>query len=225
MELRVPHSWGYTVFTYKEGTYKKFKTEKALVELITNPVFGRMLFIDGVLQSSEADEGIYHTTLARLANKHYLPTTGLHYLIAGGAEGAMARELFKYFPKKITMVDWDEELVEHMKGEDWHKGAFSDSRLSIIHEDIVTFLESGGIYDGIIIDLFDPEEKDLEWLYKIILAGRECLRNGSSLVANVGGDKLIAGLLCNKLRAFAPVVEAVHIPSFQGEWYFLSLRK
>lgn len=115
--------------------------QKALIELITNPVFGRMLFIDSVLQSSEADEAIYHTTLARLANKHYLPTTGLNYLIAGGAEGAMARELFKYFPKKITMVDWDEELVEYMKGEGWHKGAFSDSRLSVIHEDILIFLE------------------------------------------------------------------------------------
>lgn len=222
---RVEHPWGHTVFTCIEGTRKRFKTEKGDIELITNPVFGRMLFIDGVLQSAEADEAIYHTTLARLSNKHYLPSTGLNYLVAGGAEGAMARELFKYFPKKITMVDWDEELVEYMKGEVWHKGAFLDSRLSIYHEDILSFLERGGTYDGIIIDLFDPEKDTVEWLYRVIVAGRECLRNGSSLVSNVGGDKEIAGYLCNKLRAFSPVVEAVYIPSFQGDWYFLSLRK
>jgi spermidine synthase len=228
MEIRIPNEWGYTIFSSIKGSHVSFRTEKADIELITNPVFGRMLFIDKVLQSSEADEAAYHGTLSRLVNKHYLPITGLHYLIAGGAEGAMARDLLKYHPKKITMVDWDEQLVNYMKEENWHKGAFSDSRLSIIHEDILDFLDKDRIYDGIVLDLLDPSTEDVPWLYSVILKARKCLRTGSSLVANIGGDKAIAATLCTKLREFSPVVEvlaASDVPSFQGDWYFLCLRK
>jgi len=221
MEIRVQTPWGSTVFTCIDGTYTTFTTEKANIELITNPIFGRMLFIDKVLKSSESDEKVYHSALARFVNIHYLPTTGLHYLIAGGVEGAMARDLLKYHPSKITMINCDRELIEYMKTEKWHKGSFSDSRVSIIDEDIFDFLDNDTIYDGIVLDILDPS-------IELIVKARNSLRKGSSLVANIGGDKKMAGVFCNKLREFSPIVEvmkASDIPSFQSDRYILCLRK
>jgi spermidine synthase len=226
-EIKVINPWGHTIFTSIEGSFHTFKTEKAKITLLTNPYFGRMLFIDDILQSAEVDEEMYHKMIVRLVNIHYLPRVHLNYLVAGGAEGAVTRELLKYSPSSITMVDWDKELVDHMKGEVWHKGSYSDSRLKVVNDDILSFLQKNTkIYDCIILDLLDPTTEDeISWLLSVILEAWKYLRNNSTLVANVGGDKKIAGAFCNKLRSYSPIVDSLYIPSFQGEWFFLSLRK
>jgi spermidine synthase len=70
-----------------------------------------MLFLDNVLQSSSVDEHIYHETLVRFG----INPESRNILIAGGGEGAVVRELIKEKSvKKIVMIDWDSELVEHL---------------------------------------------------------------------------------------------------------------
>jgi spermidine synthase len=243
MEIRVKNPWGYTCFSCIENTHVEFKTERACINLITNPYYGRMLFIDGILQSSEKDEHIYHQMITYLSVKHFGGyTSQKSYLIAGGSEGAVVRDLLKYNPKKITMVDWDSKLVNYMKEHEktWSKGAFLDERLIIYNKDIVTFLyeredkynpeisyvhEKGEKYDSIILDLLDPNTlDDIEWLKRVICLCLKRVVAGGSIVANVGGNRNTAGLFSTAFREFQPWVQSIDVPSFQGTWYLLCLR-
>ena len=44
--------WGSTIYDIEADSYLQFQTKMQNVEFITNPYFGRMLFLDGILQSS-----------------------------------------------------------------------------------------------------------------------------------------------------------------------------
>ncbi len=65
-----------------------------------------MLLLDGKSQSAEADEFVYHELLVHLALLlHPNPRT---VFIAGGGEGATAREALRHKSvEKVVMVDID----------------------------------------------------------------------------------------------------------------------
>jgi spermidine synthase len=92
--------WGKTIFDVEKGSKVSFKTIRAQVDIITNPYFGRMLFIDEVLQSSRADEEIYHLAVTKSISAN-VPA---RVLIVGGSEGAVSRDLFKQYGEGIKEV-------------------------------------------------------------------------------------------------------------------------
>jgi len=215
--------WGETIYTVLD--HQSFKTERATIDLITNPYYGRMLFIDGVLQSAESDEKIYHH---ELVNPHKQPT---HVLIAGGAEGALAKELFTLDSVlKVVMVDWDEKLVEHMKKEVFAGSAFNDPRLSIVHKDIVEYLTASNTsedrFDTIILDLLDPHtDAEVDWLMNVVAL---CLKKWPNISMNVGGNIEIRKKIMRHLNNTVPydyyiLSKSVFVPSFQQEWYLIAI--
>ena len=123
--------------------------------------FGRCLVLDGKIQSASIDEHIYHESLVQ-------PSMSLHpnpkrVFIAGGGEGATARELLRSSTvEKCTMVDIDQIVVEtckvHMPNHS--AGAYDDPRFEIHHCDAGKFLEDSPAhsYDVIVLDLADPVE-------------------------------------------------------------------
>ncbi len=126
--------------------------------------YGRSLIIDNYIQSTEADEYIYHESLVH-------PTMVSHpnprrILIIGGGEGATLREVLKHNTvEEAVMVDIDGELVEFAKEylEVMHKGSFSDPRARVVIMDGRDFIKtsSNGEYDVIIIDLTDPYSSEI----------------------------------------------------------------
>ena len=70
----------------------------------------QVLLLDGKSQSAEADEFVYHELLVHLALLlHPNPKT---VFIAGGGEGATAREALKHRSvEKVVMVDIDQVIV------------------------------------------------------------------------------------------------------------------
>jgi len=133
----------------------------ARIDIMDTAEYGRMLFLDGIAQSAEQDEFIYHEGLVH-------PPLLLHpkprsVCVIGGAEGATIREVAKY-PKveRIVMVDIDEELVSicrrHLSS--WSDGAYEDPRLELIIGDGRKFLEqTEETFDVAIVDLNDPTEE------------------------------------------------------------------
>jgi spermidine synthase len=211
--------WGKTIYTILPGSHVSFTTERAKVDLITNPWFGRMLFIDGVLQSCTSDEHIYHKTFVREA-LGFRPQNRI--LIAGSAEGALLRELEDHDGKcnlgvnEIVMVDWDKQLVEHMmENEPWSRGSFDEPRLKLVYEDIEKFLQKDTtFYTSILLDLVDMNTKEEEeWLYKIIELAKKRLESRGTIVFN-GGRKSI--------WSFTKVKEII-VPSFQEPWYLVTV--
>ena len=91
--------------------------------------FGRALFLDGSIQSSEDDESLYHEMLVQPAMLRHLNPRDV--LIVGGGEGATLREVLVHRSvNSVTMVDIDREVVElcreHLIG--WHRGDASKAR-------------------------------------------------------------------------------------------------
>jgi len=216
--------WGETSYTVLKGSHYSFNTNRASIDLITNPYYGRMLFIDGVLQSAESDEKIYHHQLVKAA----LVKGKKHVLIAGGAEGALAKEVFTIDSVlNVVMVDWDEELVNHMKKEVFAGGAFQHPRLTVIHQDILEYLKSTkDAFDTILLDLLDPHtDAEVDWLINVCAL---CLQKHCNISMNAGGNIEIRNKILNRLYTIVPYEyylssKTVFVPSFQQEWYLIAI--
>ncbi len=130
------------------------------IDIVETRLHGRMLFLDGVGQSAEYDEFIYHELLVHPAMfSHPEPTS---VLVIGGAEGATLREVLKHESvKRAVMVDIDGELIELCKKylPEWNAGSFDDPRSEVIVGDGRKYIENcKEKFDVIIVDLSDPLE-------------------------------------------------------------------
>ncbi len=130
------------------------------ITIVDSKVHGRMLFLDGICQSSEYDEFIYHEMLVHpVLFSHPSPRT---VLVIGGATGASLREIFRHAGiERVVMVDIDGELAELCRRHlyQWHQGRYYDPRLELRIEDGRKYLEtSSEIFDCIVLDLSDPFE-------------------------------------------------------------------
>ncbi len=127
-------------------------------------VWGRMLVLDGVVQSTEADEFIYHEGIvhpACYAAAAVAPVRDV--LILGGGEGACLREVLRWRSvESVTMVDIDGEVVEacrtHLPLH--HCGSFDDDRVTLLHTDAVAYLRGlpEASLDVVVSDMTDPVE-------------------------------------------------------------------
>jgi spermidine synthase len=127
------------------------------IDIVDTHAFGRVLFLDNMVQSSELDEFIYHEMMVHPALFTHGPVRSV--CIIGGAEGATLREVLRHDPRRVVMVDIDEKLVEicrkHLPS--WSQGAFDDPRVELRFEDGRKFLEqTDETFDAILIDLSDP---------------------------------------------------------------------
>jgi spermidine synthase len=208
-------------------------TEKQEADIINSTYWKKMLFLDGTLQSTLRDEVIYHNALVH----PLLETlqTKDNILILGGGEGATAREVLRWTRVKgVVMVDYDKELVEFMKyhGPEWSMGAFHDPRLSVMFHDAWAFIKTGLEYDGVIIDLTDPDLSKEKWpeLLRYTLASVKAKKGG--FVMNAGlyqpwSTRKLKDLLfiikdlCMANIEFRYYVYTTFVPSFNGEWTFI----
>jgi len=135
------------------------KSEFQHVDVMDLEPFGRCLMIDGLLQSTEVDEFVYHESLVHPAMLVHPGPKRVY--IGGGGEGATAREVLKHKTvEKCVMVDIDEHVVNFCK-EHLHenKEAFADPRLEVVINCAKKVLEeSTDKFDVIIMDLDDPME-------------------------------------------------------------------
>ena len=135
-------------------------TQFQQVEIVDTDLFGRVLFLDGKIQSAEVDEYIFHESLVHPAMlTHGTPRS---VLVIGGGEGATLREVLRYQTvQRAVMVDIDGELVDLCKKhlETWHQGAFDDPRSELVIEDARKYIFEGTErFDVIVSDLTEPVE-------------------------------------------------------------------
>ncbi|MDH5232708.1 MAG: polyamine aminopropyltransferase [Gammaproteobacteria bacterium] len=125
--------------------------------------YGKVLMLDGLIQSTEKDEHRYHESLIHPAMiAHDEPRS---VLIIGGGEGATAREILRYpSVQRVVMVDIDAFLIEQCEKflPEWHQNAFDDPRLELIIGDGLQYVKNcREMFDIIIVDVCDGfEESD-----------------------------------------------------------------
>lgn len=130
------------------------------IDIVDSYEYGRMLFLDNMTQSAEADEFIYHEMMVHPALFTHGPVRSV--CIIGGSEGATLREVLKHEPERVVMIDIDEELVELCKKylASWSQGAYEDPRVDLRFTDGRKFLEeTQETFDAIFVDISDPLEE------------------------------------------------------------------
>ncbi len=207
------------------------RTDYQSVKIVRTSSFGLCLVLDGKIQSSEADEFIYHETLVHPAM--LLHPEPKRVFIAGGGEGATLRDVLRHKSvEKAVMVDIDAQVTalsrQYLPNES--AGAFEDPRAQVYHEDARAFLEaSDERYDVIIIDLPDPIEEGPAYR----LFTREFYRTVHDRLTPEGCVSVQAGsasptellnltAVHKTLETAFPVVAAfsTYMPCFGGEWGF-----
>lgn len=130
------------------------------IEVLETEQFGVALVLDGILQTTAADEYIYHEMLALVPLlSHPHPA---RVLIIGGGDGGLAREVLRVpGVEHVVMVEIDRAVVDvarqFLPG---HTSALNDPRLTIRYEDgvhYVTALDAAEAFDVILVDATDPE--------------------------------------------------------------------
>ncbi|KJR99317.1 MAG: spermidine synthase [Peptococcaceae bacterium BRH_c4a] len=119
--------------------------------------FGKMLLLDGVIQTTVADEFVYHEMITHVGlNTLEKPR---RVLVVGGGDGGSVREILKHKSvEKVTLVEIDGKVVESAR-------AFlpeiscglNDPRAEVIVDDGIKHVkENPDTYDMIIVDSTDP---------------------------------------------------------------------
>lgn len=128
------------------------------IEVLDTEQFGTSLVLDGIMQTTEGDEFIYHEMLAFVPlSVHPAPS---RVLIIGGGDGGLARDVLKD-PRveEVVLVEIDQMVVEvSRKFLPKHTSALDDPRLELILTDGATYLdEVEEPFDIILVDSTDPE--------------------------------------------------------------------
>ena len=200
------------------------------VSIVELEAFGKTLFLDGKIQSSQIDEAVYHEALVHPAMvTHPNPK---RVLIMGGGEGATLREVLRYPVERAVMVDIDEQLVKlcEVYMPEWQRGAFYDERAEIIYADARSYVENTEeTFDVIISDLTEP----IEGGPSVMLFTEEFYRkvyerlseDGILVVQSASADIYYSRFVANiyaTLKGIFPIVKVYHayITSFQLDWAF-----
>jgi len=124
--------------------------------LDTDPC-GRMLVLDGVTQTSELDEFVYHEMLTHVP----LIAHGAckQVLIVGGGDGGILREVLKHPVERVVMVEIDADVVRQSRTHlpMLSQGAFDDDRVELLFGDGAAYVrDAREKYDAVIVDSPDP---------------------------------------------------------------------
>ncbi len=197
-------------------------------------------FINGRTQFGSDDEHIYHAMLT------YPPLAAAarrdHILVIGGGDGLAVRDILRWNPREVVVLDLDSKLVDFfskpLMGDgrivnsallELNEFAFRDPRVKTVFGDaflrIDELLHAGRRFDAIVIDLPDPSHPDLNRLYtrrfyeklRLVLAGDGAMAVQSTSPYHARRAFLSIGKTV-QAAGFAHV-EQYHqnVPSF-GEW-------
>ncbi|MBI3778814.1 MAG: polyamine aminopropyltransferase [Gammaproteobacteria bacterium] len=208
------------------------KTEFQEMMILETKGYGKMLVLDGRIQSAEDDEYIYHESLVHPGLiAHPKPRA---VLIIGGGEGATLREVLAHpTVERAVMVDIDREVVEQCMNllPEWHEGAFSDPRARVIYADGKKFVETTNEkFDCVIIDICDAlEDGPALALYtdSFYQSVRKCLTPGGLLIVQameLSGEEYQDHLSVRERlsRVFRHVSSYImFVPSFWSTWGFV----
>lgn len=158
--------------------YQRVVVTKRIMDPGKAPVYA--LHINGHTQFSSRDEQIYHSMLVYPA----MTASARHdkVLIIGGGDGLALRDVLKWNPDNVVLVDLDEQIIDFFS-EPYYSdsdiinapllalngGALKDPRVEVKIGDafliVDQLLQTQSRFDTIIVDLPDPNHPDLNKLY------------------------------------------------------------
>ncbi len=201
------------------------RTEHQDLILFENGAWGRVLALDGVVQTTTGDEFAYHEMLAH-------PPIVAHgrarsVLIVGGGDGGTAREALKHGGvERVVMAELDPAVIafcqEHLPS--LSDGCFNDPRLEVVYGDAADYVRRDGErFDVIMVDSTDPIGPGASLFTTAFYADcRRRLNEGGILVSQCGvpsvqPDELRTTQARQREAGFADVdFYLVAVPTYTG---------
>lgn len=138
------------------------------------------LFLNGHTQFTTDDEHIYHSMLVHPVMMASARQKNI--LLVGGGDGLALRDVLKWQPEAVTVLELDRTVVDLFSKPLVRDGrtvnapllaqnenSFADPRVDVIFGDAFNtadgLIEQGRRFDAIIVDLPDPSHPDLNKLY------------------------------------------------------------
>ncbi|WP_420340216.1 polyamine aminopropyltransferase [Roseibium sp.] len=144
-------------YTCDEILYQE-KTEHQDLVLFSNPVFGKILMLDGVTQVTTRDEFIYHEMMSHVPIIAHGAAKSV--LIVGGGDCGLAEEVLKHASvESLVQVEIDKSVVDFSKEHfaDFNTGVLENPRFELVIEDGLKFAaETDRRFDVVIVDSTDP---------------------------------------------------------------------
>jgi len=202
LEFREFHTPSSGIFFRAKRRVLAEKTPFQKMEIYETESYGRVLLLDGLVQTTEKDEFFYHEMLVHPAlMSHPRPRD---VLIIGGGDGATLREVLRHRVRRAVLVEIDGRVIEACRR--YFPGlaaSFGNRRAEIVVDDGNRFIrETDRRFDAILVDSSDPVGPSAVLHRKAFYAAlKRCLRPGGIIAAQAGAPLFHLGHLRRK-RAF-----------------------
>lgn len=204
------------------------QTEFQYLEMAETAEWGNMLFLDGMVMTSEKDEFVYHEMVAHVPLfTHPNPE---NVLVVGGGDGGVIREVLKHpSVKRATLVDIDGKVIEYSKKFlPSIASGLEDARVEVIVGDgFMHIAESENKYDVIMVDSTEPVGPAVNLFTKGFYAGiSRALKEDGIFVAQSDNPWFKADLIeqvQKDVREIFPITKLylANIPTYpSGLWAF-----
>lgn len=128
------------------------------LEVFETPGFGTVLVLDGVVQTTTADEFVYHEMMVHPALIAH--GAARRVLIIGGGDGGCLREVLRHPVERVTLVEIDAAVIDASKRflPSLSAGGFDDPRADVVVGDGLAYVAANEeTFDVILVDSTDPE--------------------------------------------------------------------
>ncbi len=186
-DIREYHTPTSGIFFVSRRRLLAAKTRFQEMEIHETDSFGRVLLLDGLVQTTERDEFFYHEMLVHPAlTAHPEPED---VLIIGGGDGGALREVLRHRVARATLVEIDGAVIRACRR--FFPGlasSFDDPRATVRVADGHDFIrESTDMFDVILVDSSDPIGPSAILHQRHFFAGlKKRLKPGGVIAAQAG---------------------------------------
>lgn len=207
-----------------DEVYYERRTDHQHLLIFHNAKFGRVMTLDGVVQTTERDEFYYHEMLAHVPL--FAHGDARRVLIIGGGDGGLLREVVKHREvEHVTQVEIDDAVVEMSRTylPNHSQGAFDDPRFHLVIADGAEFMRAcDERYDVIMVDSTDPiGPGEALFSAEFYRNCARCLGDSGVLVTQNGVPFMQLDEVKQTARAFRSIFEDWHfygvaVPTYVG---------
>ena len=200
------------------------------IEVIENEHFGRILLLDGLVQTTEKDEFFYHEMLVHPAFlSHPEPRS---VLIIGGGDGGVLKEVLRYPVENVCLVEIDPQVIKvSQEYFPWLSTCLKNERTELIIADGTEFIgQTNKTFDIVCVDSSESVGPSVslheEDFYQNM---KRCLREDGIIAAQAGSPFYHLDSIRKKndfLKSLFKIVNfySSPVPTYPGgSWAFVFL--
>ncbi len=187
IEIREFHTPSSGIFFRARRRLLSERTPFQKMEVYETDSHGRVLLLDGLVQTTEKDEFFYHEMLVHPAMMSHPGPNDV--LIIGGGDGGALREVLRYPVESAVLAEIDVRVIEVCRQRfPGLAASFKDRRVEIAIEDGSRYVcETDRRFDIIVVDSSDPVGPSAILHQKsFFMALKKCLRPGGAIAAQAG---------------------------------------